>query len=195
MSRSVPGPNAPSHRSTTPARPSGSAGGERPSPSHASMAAQRGREVVQGPSFEARTTRPAAESVLSTRGATGTWPPQRLPSPYVIEPTSSGIWSRSSEDVASRPSESASRTCRDASPSHFSPSGHSPAFSTSRTSLRRSLTATRSLAPAWASASVSRGKTKSVRRMARCLTSERSVYRAWSRSSTPTSSSRARAER
>ena len=36
------------------------------------MDAQRGREVVQGPSFDARTIWPAADSVVNTRGPTGT---------------------------------------------------------------------------------------------------------------------------
>ena len=45
------------------------------------MEAQRGREVVHPPSFDARTICPAADSVVSTRGPTGTCPPQDFPSP------------------------------------------------------------------------------------------------------------------
>ena len=45
------------------------------------MDAQRGREVVHRPSFDARTTRPAADSVVSTRGPTAARPPQDFPSP------------------------------------------------------------------------------------------------------------------
>ena len=77
----MPGPNARSHRSTSPATPSASAGGASPSPSHAVIEVQRGREVDQRPSFEARTIRPAADSVVSTRGPIGACPPHDLPSP------------------------------------------------------------------------------------------------------------------
>ena len=119
--------------------------------------------------------RPAADSVVSTRGPTGTVPPHDLPSPYAIEPSSSGISSRSSDDVASRPSDRAESTCSPAFVSQRSPFRCSPAFSTSRMSRRRSLSATRSLAPAWATLNVARGKTNRVRRIARCLTSDRST--------------------
>jgi hypothetical protein len=45
------------------------------------MEAQRGRETAQPPSFDALTIRPAADSVVNTRGPIGTWPPQDFPSP------------------------------------------------------------------------------------------------------------------
>jgi hypothetical protein len=77
--------------------------------------------------------------------------------------------------VASRPSDSAASTCSQASNSQLSPFFCSPAFSTSRISRRRSASATRLLAPAWAMTIVSRGKTNSVRRIAKCLTNDRST--------------------
>ena len=55
--------------------------------------------------------------------------------------------------------------------SHRSPSAAMPAFCTSATSLRRSLSATRSLAAAWMCGRSSAPTTHSVRRIARCLTS------------------------
>ena len=116
MSAAVPGPKARSQRSTSPATPSGAGGGSSCSPSQASIDAQRGRELVQEPLFEARTIRPAADSTVSTRGPTGTMPPQDLPFPYSIAPSSSGISSRSSLELASRPSASAFRTAALASP-------------------------------------------------------------------------------
>ncbi len=81
MSAEVPGPNARSHSSTRPATPSASGRGAIPSPSHDSMEAHRGREVVHPPSFEARTICPAADSVVNTRGPTAACPPQDFPSP------------------------------------------------------------------------------------------------------------------
>ena len=81
MSAAVPGPNARSHCSTSLATPSASGRGAISSPSQDFVEAQRGREVVHPPSFDARTMRPAADSVVSTRGPTDTCPPQDFPSP------------------------------------------------------------------------------------------------------------------
>ena len=81
MSATVPGPNVRSHRSTSPATPSASVSGAISSPSQDAVDAQRGRDVVQPPSFDARTMRPAADRTVSTRGPTGTSPPHDLPSP------------------------------------------------------------------------------------------------------------------
>lgn len=41
-------------------------------PSHDVINVQRGREVVHPPWFDARTIRPAADNVVSTRGPTAT---------------------------------------------------------------------------------------------------------------------------
>ncbi len=90
-----------------------------------------------------------------------------------MDPSSSGISSRSSVELASRPPASARSTSSLASSSQRSPSGYSPALSTSLMSLRRSAPATRSLAPDCATFIVSRGNTNSVRRIDRCFTSER----------------------
>ena len=133
------------------------------------MFAQRGRDVVHDPAFDARTTRPAADRVVSTRGPIDIFPPHDLPSPNVIEPSSREISLRSSDEVASRPPDSAASTCFEALDSQRSPLAWSRAFSTSRISLRRSASATRSLAPAWATARVSRGKTNNVRRYGKVL--------------------------
>ena len=81
MSATVPGPNARNHRSTSPATPSASVRGSISSPSQDTVEVQRGRETVQPPSFDARTMRPAADSVVSTRGPTGRFPAHDLPSP------------------------------------------------------------------------------------------------------------------
>src|SRR5687768_11496395 len=83
MSVSVPGPKARSHASTSPAVPSASERGSSGAPSHADIAAQRGRDAVQGPALVARTTAPAADSTVSTRGPIAIVPPHALPSPYV----------------------------------------------------------------------------------------------------------------
>ena len=77
----MPGPNARSQRSTSAATPSAADGASISSPSHAAVVAQRGRDVVHAPSFDARTIRPAADSVVSTRGPIGTCPPHDFPSP------------------------------------------------------------------------------------------------------------------
>ena len=119
----MPGPKARNQPSTRPLTPSCIVGGASGSPSHASIDAQRGRDAVHAPSFEARTTRPAADSTVRTLGPTETVPPHDLPTPYSIPPSSSGISLRSSVDVASRPSASARRTCSLASASQRSPSG------------------------------------------------------------------------
>ena len=42
---------------------------------------QRGRETFQRPLLDPRTIRPAADSVVSTHGPTGTSPPHDFPSP------------------------------------------------------------------------------------------------------------------
>ena len=81
MSAAVPGPKARSQRSTSPAVPSAAGKDSISSPSHAAVAAQRGRDAVHAPSLDARTMRPAADSVVSTRGPTETCPPHDLPSP------------------------------------------------------------------------------------------------------------------
>ena len=77
----MPGPKARSQRSTSPADALGRGGGSSSSPSHAPIDAQRGRDAVHAPSLDARTMRPAADSVVSTRGPTETCPPHDLPSP------------------------------------------------------------------------------------------------------------------
>ena len=80
MSASVPGPKARSI--ARPARHAlGRVSGGSSCPSQDSVEAHRGLEVVQAPSFEARTMRPAADSVVSTRGPTGIRPPHDFPSP------------------------------------------------------------------------------------------------------------------
>ena len=81
MSASVPGPKARSHASTSAAVPSASERGSSGAPSHADIAAQRGRDVVQAPALVARTMAPAADSTVSTCGPIGIWPPHVLPSP------------------------------------------------------------------------------------------------------------------
>ena len=81
MSASVPGPKDRSQRSTSPATPSASAHGAISSPSHDSIDVHLGRAVHQTPSLDARTIRPAAESVVRTLGPMGRAPPHDLPSP------------------------------------------------------------------------------------------------------------------
>jgi hypothetical protein len=81
MSAAVPGPNALSQRSTRPAIASLAGGGRSSSPSQVLIEAQRGREVAQPPAFEARTTSPAADNVVSTRGPIDISPPHDFPLP------------------------------------------------------------------------------------------------------------------
>ena len=81
MSPSVPGPKARSQRSTSPLTPSATPDGDSSSPSHRAIDVQRGREVVHTAALDARTILPAADSVVSTRGPTGTAPPHDFPSP------------------------------------------------------------------------------------------------------------------
>ena len=179
MSAAVPGPKTRSHCSTSPATPSASGRGR-------DLLAQPGLHrgparpgggppaVVRRPHDRARPRtawstpgdRPAPAHPTtclrrrrstprargSRRAAPTTWPPARRTAPPA---------------PARRPRDS-----------QRSPLRCSPAVSTSRMSRRRSTSATRLLAPAWAKLSVSRGKTNRVRRIARCLTSDRSTYRA-----------------
>ena len=93
------------------------------------------------------------------------------------------------------PPASSSTTAVRASASHTAPSVAWPAASTSLTSRASSWSATRADALPQAAGSRSRGKTKSVLRMASCLTSVRSAYSAASTSSTVTPSTRAHTER
>ena len=86
-------------------------------------------------------------------------------------------------------------TAAQARSSHRSLSGATPAFCTSATNFRRSLSATLSLAAAWMSGRSSTPTTHNVRRIARCLTSVRCWYRARSRSVTAKPGSRAHSDR
>ena len=175
MSATVPGPNVCSHRSTSPAtprtpeaarsprrarRPSRSSGVARSSTRRRWMPARcvrrrtawsapAGRPAGSRPTTSPRRRRSRPRAAGSRRAVPTTWPP--------VHPT--------------RPRGPARSPCL----SQRSPLFCSPASSTWRISRRRSVSATRLLAPACAKLSVARGKTNRVRRIARCLTSDRST--------------------
>ena len=81
MSAAVPGPNARNHRSTSIATPSVCGTDLIRVPNQDSIEAQRGREVVHEPAFDALMIWPAADIVVNTRGPTDTCPPHDFPSP------------------------------------------------------------------------------------------------------------------
>ena len=143
-------------------------------PNHERIEVQRS-EVIHLPSFDARTMCPAADNVVRTRGPTATRPPQDLPSPYAIEPSSGGDlgpqlgrrgFAPVGQPVEHLPAglgQPALTICLQ--PGRLHVLDEPSALDVGHTRV----------AAACAMASVSRGKTKRVRRMARCLTSERSV--------------------
>ena len=169
----VPGPNVRSHRSTSPATPSSAGSVRRPAPEQ-DVHRRPARPGDRPPAVVRRANDPArADSTVSTRGPTDTCRPTTGPR-RTHRALEHGQLLAELRRRRLRPSASAPTTWSQASSNHARRRG-SPAFSTSSISRRRSAAATRSLAPACAKGSGSRGNTHSVRRMARCLTSERSA--------------------
>ena len=178
----MPGPKARSH-----ARPARHALGRgrrlQVLPQPRPIDAQRGRDAFQPPSFDARTICPAADRIVSTRGRPAL-PPHDLPRRRSIEPSSSGISSRSSDAAGLAAVRSACEHLPDASSSQRSPSLVQPGLldvADEPTPLGVGDAVT---GPGLRGAETPRGNTNSVRRMARCLTSDRSTYSARSRSAT-----------
>src|SRR3954470_22517685 len=79
MSPAVTGPNVRIHLPVRWACASRTGIGVCCLPSHLRVVLHLGRDVVHAPSLGPRTMSPRAESAVSTRGASGTVPPQRFP--------------------------------------------------------------------------------------------------------------------